>query len=46
MTASAVRADIADYLGWYNAHRAHSSLERLTPDEKYFAGQPQLPLAA
>ncbi len=45
-SVSAARADIADYLGWYNAHRAHSSLERLTPDEKYFAGQPQLQLAA
>ena len=45
-SVSAVRADIADYLSWYNAHRAHSSLERLTPDEKYFAGQRQLPLAA
>ena len=45
-SVSAARADIADYLGWYNAHRAHSSLERSTADEKYFAGQPQLQLAA
>jgi len=29
-----VSADIADYLGWYNTHRPHSSLERLTPHEK------------
>lgn len=34
---SAARADIADYLDWHNAHRPHSSLERLTPDEKYLA---------
>ena len=45
-SVSAARADIADYLAWYNAHRAHSSLDRLTPDEKYFAGLPQLKRAA
>ena len=43
---STARADIADYLAWYNAQRAHSSLDRLTPDEAYFAGLPQLKLAA
>ena len=43
---SAARADIAEYLHWYNTQRAHSSLERLTPAEKYFAGLPQLELAA
>ena len=45
-SVSAARADIADYLGWYNAHRTHSSLDRLTPDEAYFAGLPQLKIAA
>ena len=45
-SVSAARADIADYLAWYNAHRAHSSLDRLTPDEAYFAGLPQLKKAA
>jgi putative transposase len=45
-SVSAARADIAHYLAWYNAHRSHSSLERLTPDEAYFAGLPQLKLAA
>ncbi|RYF29941.1 MAG: IS3 family transposase, partial [Comamonadaceae bacterium] len=30
-SVSAARADIAGYLAWYNAHRAHSSLDRLTP---------------
>jgi putative transposase len=45
-SVSAARADIADYLDWYNMHRSHSSLDRLTPDEKYFAGQPQMKLAA
>ncbi len=43
---SAARADIADYLDWYNTHRPHSSLERLTPQEKYLAVLPQLKLAA
>ena len=37
-SVSAARADIADYLAWYNAHRSHSSLDRSTPDEAYFAG--------
>jgi putative transposase len=44
--ASAARADVADYLAWYNANRSHSSLERLTPDEKYLAAQPSMKLAA
>jgi putative transposase len=43
---SAARADIAEYLGWYNTHRPHSSLERLTPHETYLAASPQLKLAA
>jgi len=43
---SAARADIADYLGWYNTQRPHSSLERLTPQKKYVAALPQLKLAA
>jgi putative transposase len=43
---SVARADIADYLGWYNTHRPHSSLDRLTPTEKYWAALPQLKLAA
>ncbi len=45
-SVSAARADIAEYFAWYNARRAHSSLERLTPDEAYFAGLPQLKKAA
>ena len=43
---SAARADIADYLDWYNEHRPHSSLERLTPDEKYLAALPSMRMAA
>ncbi len=45
-SVSTARADIADYLGWYNAHRSHSSLDRLTPDEAHFADLAQLKLAA
>ena len=45
-SVSAARADIADYLAWYNTHRPHSSLERSTPNEKYFTDLPQMKLAA
>jgi putative transposase len=45
-SVSAARADIADYLVWYNTHRPHSSLDRATPDQRYFAGLPQLNVAA
>lgn len=43
---NAARADIADYMNWYNANRPHSSLDRLTPNEKYLAALPQLKQAA
>ena len=45
-SVSAAHADIADYMGWYNAGRAHSSLAELTPDEHYFAHLPTLAKAA
>jgi len=45
-SVSAARADIAEYLDWYNAHRSHSSLERLTPNEKHLAALPPMALAA
>jgi putative transposase len=45
-SVSAARADIAEYLDWYNVERGHSSLERLTPQEKYVATLPKLALAA
>ena len=45
-SVSAARTDIAEYLAWYNAQRAHSKLDRLTPDEAYFAGLSQLKIAA
>ena len=45
-SVSAARADIADYFAWYDTDRPHSSLERLTPREKYVATLPTLKLAA
>ena len=45
-SVSAARADVADYLAWYNNHRAHSSLERLTPEEAYLASLPAVRLTA
>ena len=45
-SVSAARDDIADYFAWYDTDRPHSSLERLTPQEKYVAALPTLKLAA
>ena len=45
-SVSQARADIADYLNWYNTARPHSSLERVTPDEKYFNLLPPVAKAA
>ena len=45
-SVSAARADIADYIAWYNGARAHSSLADATPDEHYFAHMPTLAMAA
>ncbi len=45
-SVSAARADIAEYLHWYNAGRPHSSVERLTPEQAYFAGMLQTKWAA
>jgi putative transposase len=43
---SAARADIAEYMDWYNTHRPHSKLDRRTPQETYLATLPQMKLAA
>jgi putative transposase len=45
-SVSAARADIAEYMNWYNAGRAHSSLDEFTPDEHYFANLPAVAQAA
>ena len=36
------RADIAEYIGGYNAGRAHSSLAEVTPVEHYLAQLPTI----
>jgi len=43
---SQARTDIAAYMNWYNTGRPHSSIERLTPEEKYFAQLPPVAKAA
>ena len=45
-SVSAARADIADYFGWYNTARPHSSLERITPEQAYLDLLPKLAEAA
>ena len=45
-SVSAARADIADYLQWYNTGRVHSSLDDVTPEQAYFNWLPQLAKAA
>ena len=39
-SVGAARADIAEYMDWYNAGRAHSSLDETKPDKHYFAKLP------
>ena len=34
-SVSAARADIADYINWYNTSRRHSSLGDVTPETAY-----------
>ena len=41
-SVNAARADIAEYIGGYNAGRAHSSLAEVTPDEHYLAQLPTI----
>ena len=36
----------AGYLNWYNTQRPHSSLDRITPDEKYSGRPPPVAKAA
>jgi putative transposase len=40
------KAGIARYIDFYNSRRPHSSLDKKTPDELYFATLPQLRVAA
>jgi putative transposase len=34
-SVASAKADIAEYLQWYNSEREHSSLNKQTPDEAY-----------
>jgi putative transposase len=45
-SVSAARADIAEYVRWYNSARVHSSLADLTPDQHYFTKLPAQARAA
>ncbi len=45
-SVSAAKADINDYVVWYNSQRPHSSLQRNTPDAAYFTRLPPVKLAA
>lgn len=45
-SVSAARADLGEYLDWYNRERAHSSLAGLTPQHKYLASLPPMKQAA
>ena len=40
------RASLARFIDFYNARRPHSSLDRKTPDEFYFATLPAMKNAA
>jgi transposase InsO family protein len=43
---SAVRADLAQFICWYNTVRPHSSLDDQTPDQAYWATLPAVKMAA
>ena len=45
-STSAARADIAEYMAWYNTGRPHSSLDRVTPEQAYLNLLPKLAEAA
>jgi putative transposase len=45
-TVSDARTSIGRYLAFYNGHRPHSSLDRMTPDEAYFNALMPIPAAA
>lgn len=45
-SVSAARADIADYIHWYNTGRPHSSLSDATPEQAYLDWLPNLAEAA
>ena len=45
-SVSQAKAGVARYIDFYNAQRPHSSLDKQTPDEFYFATLPAIKQAA
>ena len=45
-SVSHAKAGLARYIAWYNKERPHSSLDKTTPDEFYFATLPAIQRAA
>ena len=45
-SVSEARADIAEYIDWYNTKRPHSSLDDQTPDRTYWQLLPMMKVAA
>jgi putative transposase len=45
-SVSCAKAGLVRYISFYNAHRPHSSLDKKTPDEFYFANLPAIQRAA
>ena len=45
-SVSQARADIGQYIDWYNRERPHSSQDGNTPEQAYLSGLPSLPDAA
>lgn len=45
-SVSSARADVAEYLDWYNMNRGHTSLKDQTPDEAYWEMLPMMAMAA
>ena len=45
-SVSIARADIAQYIAWYNRERGHSSLADKTPEQAWLSGLPLLKEAA
>jgi putative transposase len=45
-SVSEARADIAEYIDWYNLKRGHTSIDDKTPDQAYWRLLPDLKMAA
>ena len=45
-SVSEARADIAEYIGWYNTQRGHTSVDGKTPEQAYLQLLPDMKMAA